>query len=158
MSNSVIVKLFNGLCNIFDFGWSVSFCQSFILFEKCEEGSFFHVLQNEIDVLFIIEEPEDFENGSMIEETLDFKLQNELVYHEMGFDHLLGNLFDSKDGSSWPMDTSEDSSEFAFSKILFKDEITNNADFWLFEELLGRLYNWQVLFDFRRLYWSEFRT
>ena len=49
----------------------------------------------------------------MIEETLNFKLQDKLIDHIMIFNHLFWHLFNGKNGSSRPMESSEDCTEFS---------------------------------------------
>lgn len=74
--------------------------QRFILFEQGKESPLLHVLQDQIDAILIIEEAVNFQNVSVVEETLDLELQDELVDHEVRLDHLLGNLLDCENGPS----------------------------------------------------------
>ena len=70
---------------IFEFFLGIIFLKCFIDFEMGEEGPFFHVFQNKVDILSIIKETIKFQDVIMITEYLDSYFQQKLVYHEVRF-------------------------------------------------------------------------
>ena len=100
--------------------------------EVLEESALFHVLEDDVDVLPVVKEPEDFQDVGVVNKRLDLELEGELVLEHVCFDGLFRDLLDSIQGFCGFVDGLVDCAEFAFAFLLADLEVSdigNELDF-----------------------------
>lgn len=82
------------------------------------EGAALEVLQQQVDVLAVLEQSELPHQPRRLEVTLHFRLQHELLHHQVAADRSLGDLLQREDDARLDVDRHEDHPETALPQLL----------------------------------------
>ena len=88
-----------------------------------EESSSFHVLEDDVEVLLIVEVSVQGQDVLVVQEGLEFEFEDELVDHEVRFDHFLRDFLYRINGIGLLVNGLVDSSELPFAQRFSKVEV-----------------------------------
>lgn len=104
MRNGILMQVFDGRGDLFYFLGYFAFGEGFLLLQLREQGPLFHVLHDQVDVGGIVEAVVQGHNVLVMQECLDFQLQNQLVDHVQFLDILFWDFFHCEYGTGWLME------------------------------------------------------
>ena len=127
MCNATIMEIFDSLSNLLHNSWGLYLFHRICLFELIEEGATSHVLKNEVEVIFIVKEIEEFHDVLVVAVTLDFYLHYQLLDHQVGLNCWLLYFFYCVEGSACFVDCCKNWAKFALTQFL---EYFEMRKFW----------------------------
>lgn len=157
VGNLIRMQVLHSRRNFFYLSSHLNFRQRFLFLKMGEQGALFHVFHQQVNVARVIEAMVEGHDVLMVQISLDFKLQNQLVNHIQLFHIFLWYFFHSKYGASRLMKNLVDCSEPAFSQELPHHKLINQArvaDDTIFSWSSGRQFSTSNLFDYAR--WVNF--
>lgn len=95
------------------------------LLQLCKQRAFFHVFQNEIDVLDVIEETVKLEDVFVLAVTLNLDLFQQLINHQVRFNHLLRDFLDGIDGVGCFVNCLKHAPELSLAKRLHQIKVVD---------------------------------
>ena len=125
VGNSLVVQVFYGLGHVFDLAGRLLLRERFVLFHLSEQRALLHVLQYEVDELFVVETSVYSEDVLVVAETLDFDLEKELVLHVVFLYHFLRDFLKGKQPTSCLVNRLEHCSKLALSQAFTQMEVVD---------------------------------
>lgn len=87
MGDTVLMHVNDSFCDFLDFSGCIVVLKFFIFFQDRVKSTFFHVIEDEVNALSVVEESMKGEDILIEHEGLKFEFQDKLVNHVMAFDN-----------------------------------------------------------------------